>query len=284
MHLGGTPHKIHIMKTYLDLASHVLDNGIRKNNRTGTDTLMVFGYHYKINLQNGFPLLTTKKIYFNSVIRELMWYLSGETHIRNLRQHTKIWDAWTSEEKNWEVGKMYGYQWINWDKYEPSQTNGSVHHSHINQIQNVIELIKTNPESRRMVVSAWNPSVLDEIALPSCHAFFMFNVTNGKLNCHLTQRSGDIALGIPFNLACYTTLTQMIAMETGLEVGEFSHYINDAHIYENHIDGLKEQLKREPLPLPSLKIEDKPFWDLKFEDFSLENYQHHPVIKFPVAI
>ena len=272
------------MKTYLDLVSHVLDNGIRKNNRTGTDTLMVFAYHYKINLQNGFPLLTTKKIYFNSVIRELLWYLSGETHIRNLRQHTKIWDAWTSEEKNWEVGKMYGYQWINWDKYEPSQTNGSVHHSHINQIQNVIKLIKTNPESRRMVVSAWNPSVLDEIALPSCHAFFIFNVTNGKLNCHLTQRSGDIALGIPFNLACYTTLTQMIAMETGLEVGEFSHYINDAHIYENHIDGLKEQLTREPLPPPLLKIENKHFWDLKFEDFSLENYQHHPVIKFPVAV
>ncbi len=272
------------MKSYLDLVSHVLDNGIRKNNRTGTDTLMVFAYHYKINLQNGFPLLTTKKIYFNSVIRELLWYLSGETHIRNLRQHTKIWDAWTSEEKNWEVGKMYGYQWVNWDKYEPSQTNGSVHHSHINQIQNVIELIKTNPESRRMVVSAWNPAVLDKIALPSCHAFFIFNVTNDKLNCHLTQRSGDIALGIPFNLACYATLTQMIALETGLEVGEFSHYINDAHIYENHIDGLKEQLTREPLPLPLLKITNKRFWDLKFEDFSLENYQHHPVIKFPVAV
>jgi len=272
------------MKSYLDLVSHVLENGIRKNNRTGTDTLMVFGYHYKINLQNGFPLLTTKKIYFNSVIRELMWYLSGETHIRNLRQHTKIWDAWTSEEKNWEVGKMYGYQWVNWDKYEPSQTNSSFHHSNINQIQNVIELIKTNPNSRRMVVSAWNPAVLDKIALPSCHVFFMFNVTNGKLNCHLTQRSGDIALGIPFNLACYATLTEMIAMETGKEVGEFSHYINDAHIYENHIEGLKEQLTREPLPLPSLKIDNKPFWDLEFENFSLEKYQHHSVIKFPVAV
>ena len=272
------------MKEYLDLVSEVLDNGIKKTNRTGTDTLMVFGYHYKINLQNGFPLLTTKKIYFNSLIRELLWYLPGETHIRNLRQHTKIWDAWTSEEKNWEVGKMYGYQWVNWDKYESSQTNGSIHHSHINQIQNVIMLIKTNPNSRRMVVSAWNPAVLDKIALPSCHAFFMFNVTNGKLNCHLTQRSGDIALGIPFNLACYATLTEMIAMETGLEVGEFSHYINDAHIYENHIDGLKEQLTRELLPLSSLKIDDKPFWDLKFENFSLENYQHHSVIKFPVAV
>jgi thymidylate synthase len=179
---------------------------------------------------------------------------------------------------------MYGYQWVNWDKYDPSTANGTIHHSHINQIQNVIELIQTNPGSRRMVVSAWNPAVLDEVALPSCHAFFIFNVTNKKLNCHLTQRSGDIALGIPFNLSCYAALTQMIAKETGLELGEFSHYINDAHIYENHIDGLKKQLTREPFPLPSLEIADKPFWDIKFEDFTLKNYQHHPVIKFPVAV
>jgi len=272
------------MREYLNLVSDVLEKGIRKINRTGTDTFMVFGYHYKVNLQDGFPLLTTKKVYFNSIIRELLWYLSGETHIRNLRQHTKIWDAWTSEEKNWEVGKMYGYQWVNWDAYKPSSTNGTEHHSHINQIQNVLDLIRTNPNSRRMVVSAWNPTVLDEIALPSCHAFFMFNVTNGKLNCHLTQRSGDIALGIPFNLACYATLTQMIAMETDLKLGEFSHYINDAHIYENHIEGLKKQLTRKPLPLPLLKLSNKPFWELKFEDFSLEDYQYHPVIKFPVAI
>ena len=272
------------MKEYLNLVSHVLKNGTIKTNRTGTDTLMVFGYHYKVNLQNGFPLITTKKVYFNSVIRELLWYLSGETHIRNLRQHTKIWDAWTSKEKNWEVGKMYGYQWVNWDSYEKQSENGEIHHRHINQIQNVIELIQTNPNSRRMVVSAWNPAVLDEIALPSCHAFFIFNVTNGKLNCHLTQRSGDIALGIPFNLACYAALTQMIAKETGLELGEFSHYINDAHIYEDHVEGLKAQLTREPLPLPSLEISDKPFWDLRFDDFILKNYEHHPVIKFPVAV
>ena len=272
------------MKCYLDLVSHVLDNGIRKNNRTGTDTLMVFAYHYKVNLQDGFPLLTTKKVYFKSVIHELLWYLSGKTHIRDLRQHTKIWDAWTSEEKNWEVGKMYGYQWVKWDKYEKNSENGSMQHQHINQIQNVIDLIKTNPDSRRMVVSAWNPSVLDKIALPSCHAFFMFNVANGKLNCHLTQRSGDIALGIPFNLACYATLTKMIAQETDLELGEFSHFINDAHIYENHIKGLEEQLKREPLPSPQLEITKKPFWELTFEDFILNNYQHHPIIQFPVAV
>ena len=270
------------MNNYLELVSHVLNHGVKKRNRTGTDTLMTFGYHYKVDLQKGFPLITTKKVYFKSIIHELLWYLSGETHIRNLRQHTKIWDAWTSEEKKWEVGKMYGYQWVNWDKYELK--NGDVKHSHINQIQNVIDLIKKNPNSRRMVVSAWNPSVLNEIALPSCHAFFIFNVINGKLNCHLTQRSGDIALGIPFNLACYATLTQMIAQETNLKLGEFSHYINDAHIYENHIEGLKEQLKRKPLPLPKLQIANKPFWDLKFEDFKLHDYNCHPAIKFPVAV
>ena len=266
------------MKSYLDLVSHVLEHGVKKHNRTGTDTLMVFGYHYKINLQKGFPLLTTKKVYHKSIIYELLWYLSGETHIRNLRQHTKIWDAWTSEEKNWEVGKMYGYQWVNWDKNKDGKQ------THINQIQNVIDLIKKNPNSRRMVVSAWNPAVLNEIALPSCHAFFIFNVTNGKLNCHLTQRSGDIALGIPFNLACYAMLTQMIAQETNLELGEFSHYINDAHIYENHIDGLETQIKRDPLPLPKLEISKKPFWELKFDDFKLNQYNYHPTIKFPVAI
>ena len=273
------------MQEYLDLVKHVIDNGVEKENRTGTNTLMSFGYHYKVDLQKGFPLLTTKKVFFNSVIHELLWYLSGETHIKNLRKNTKIWDAWTSEDKDWHIGKMYGYQWVNWEKYVQDSDNLNQYHvEYINQIQNVIDLIKTNPNSRRMVVTAWNPSVLGEIALPSCHAFFIFNVTNGKLNCHLTQRSGDIALGIPFNLACYATLTHMIANETNLEVGEFSHYINDAHVYVNHIDGLKEQLKREPLKLPELKINQKPFWELKFDDFKLMNYEHHPVIKFPVAV
>ena len=271
------------MKQYLDLVDTVLNKGLKKENRTGTDTLMYFGYHYKVNLANGFPLLTTKKVYFNSVLHELLWYLKGETHIRNLRKHTKIWDAWTSEEKDWEIGKMYGYQWVKWEKFK-EQNDGQITKTYINQIKEVIDLIKNNPNSRRMVVTAWNPSVLDEIALPSCHAFFIFNVINGKLNCHLTQRSGDIALGIPFNLACYALLTQMIAQETNLKLGEFSHYINDAHIYTNHIDGLKEQLKREPKPLPILHIKNKPFWDLEFDDFKLENYNHHPVIKFPVAV
>ena len=271
------------MKQYLDLVDTVLNKGLKKENRTGTDTLMYFGYHYKVNLANGFPLLTTKKVFFNSVLHELLWYLKGETHIRNLRKHTKIWDAWTSEEKDWEIGKMYGYQWVKWEKFK-EQNDGQITKTYINQIKEVIDLIKNNPNSRRMVVTAWNPSVLDEIALPSCHAFFIFNVINGKLNCHLTQRSGDIALGIPFNLACYALLTQMIAQETNLKLGEFSHYINDAHIYTNHIDGLKEQLKREPKPLPILHIKNKPFWDLEFDDFKLENYNHHPVIKFEVAV
>ena len=182
------------MKAYLDLVQHVLDNGTLKKNRTGTDTLMSFGYHYKVDLSKGFPLLTTKKVFFNSVIRELLWYLSGETHIRNLREHTKIWDAWTSEEKNWEVGKMYGYQWVNWEKFVEDPKTGKIRKEHINQINEALKLIKNNPDSRRIIVSAWNPSVLDQIALPSCHAFFIFSVVNNKLNCHLTQRSGDIAL------------------------------------------------------------------------------------------
>ena len=272
------------MQVYLDLVKHVLENGYRRENRTGTDTIMYFGYHYKINLQDGFPLLTTKKVFFNSVIRELLWYLSGDTHIRNLRQHTKIWDAWTSDEKNWEVGRMYGYQWVKWEKYIYDPKTDQFKRKFINQIQYIIDEINNNPNSRRLVVTAWNPSVLDEVALPSCHSFFMFNVTEGKLNCHLTQRSGDIALGVPFNVACYATLTQMIAKETGLKLGQFSHYLNDAHIYVNHLDGLKEQLKRKPKPLPKLKIANKPFWDLEFDDFEINNYIHDPLIKFPVAV
>jgi len=272
------------MKPYLDLVKHVLDNGVLKKNRTGTDTLMSFGYHYKVDLSKGFPLLTTKKVFFNSVIHELLWYLSGETHIRNLRKHTKIWDAWTSESKNWEIGKMYGFQWVKWEKYIENHKTGVITKQHINQIDEALKLIKNNPDSRRIIVSAWNPAVLDQIALPSCHAFFIFSVVNNKLNCHLTQRSGDIALGIPFNLACYATLTQMMAQAANLELGEFSHYINDAHIYVNHIDGMKEQLKREPYKLSQLLIKDRPFWKLKFEDFTLVDYKHHPIIKFPVAV
>ena len=174
------------MHEYLKLVDTVLTNGIKRENRTGVDTIMYFGYHYKVDLNNGFPLLTTKKVFFNSVIHELLWYLSGETHIRNLRQHTKIWDAWTSEDKNWEVGKMYGYQWVKWEKYITDPKSGAIRKEYINQIDEALKLIKHNPDSRRIIISAWNPSVLDQIALPSCHAFFIFSVVGNKLNCHLT--------------------------------------------------------------------------------------------------
>ena len=280
------------MREYLDLVQTVLDKGQEKENRTGVNTLSYFGAHYKINLADGFPLLTTKKVFFKSVIRELLWYLSGETHIRNLRKHTKIWDAWTSEGRDWHVGNMYGYQWVNWEQYVKNPQTGEIEMNHINQVQNVIDTLKTNPDDRRMIVSAWNPSDLHRVpedpkkpALPSCHLLFMFHVSaDGKLNCHLTQRSADLMLGVPFNIACYATLTQMLAQECGLELGEFSHYLNDCHIYVNHIDGAREQLPRTPGSKPTLPIAKKPFWDLEFEDFVLENYEYQPHIKFEVAV
>lgn len=280
------------MKHYLDLVRLVLEEGERKPNRTGTDTISYFGAHYKVDLAKGFPLLTTKKVNFNAVVHELLWYLSGDTHIRDLRQKTKIWDAWTSEEKNWEVGNLYGYQWVKWEQFLEDPKTGTVTKHHINQIQNVIDMLKKNPHDRRMIVSAWNPSDLYRPkgdpkipALPSCHAFFMFHTTmDGRLNCHLTQRSADLMLGVPFNLACYATLTQMLAQETGLKVGQFSHYLNDCHIYVNHVEGAREQLTRTPGALPRLTIAQKPFWDLKFEDFTLTNYNPQAAIKFPVAV
>lgn len=280
------------MKEYLDIVKTVLEQGQRKSNRTGTDTLSYFGAHYKVNLADGFPLLTTKKVFFASVLHELLWYLSGETHIRNLRKHTKIWDAWTSAEKDWHVGNLYGYQWVKWEQYVQDPETGEISLNHINQIQNVINTLKTNPNDRRMIVSAWNPADLHrdatdpkKPALPSCHAFFMFHVSgDNKLNCHLTQRSADLMLGVPFNLACYATLTQMLAQECGLGLGQFSHYMNDCHIYVDHIDGAREQLTRTPHKKPTLEIAKKPFWELTFDDFTVHNYTHDPVIKFPIAV
>lgn len=280
------------MKEYLDTVQLVLDCGQLKHNRTGIDTLSYFGAHYKINLAEGFPLLTTKKVIFKSVLYELLWYLSGEDHIRHLRKNTKIWDEWTSEEKNWHVGNMYGYQWVKWEQYAQDKKTGEIKLHHINQIQKIIDTLKTNPNDRRMVVSAWNPADLyrdtddpKKPALPSCHALFMFYVSpDGKLSCHLTQRSADLMLGVPFNIACYATLTQMLAQECGLKLGEFSHYLNDCHIYVNHIEGAKEQLKRVPRKKPMLKIAAKPFWDLCFENFELIDYDPYPFIKFDVAV
>ena len=288
------------MKQYLDMVRFALENGTREVNRTGVATLSVFSYFYKVRLSEGYPLLTTKKMYFNSMLREMFWYLSGEAHIRHLREHTKIWDAWADEEGRLETaygrfwrrypvpetghedGENWGRQWTTRDPV----TGGLV----FDQIQFVLDTlreIKVDPSTRnrrRMIVSAWHPGNAAESKLPPCHYTFAFSVTGNSLNCHLTQRSGDIALGIPFNLACYSLLTMLLARETGYEPGEFAHTIIDAHIYENHISGLQEQLKREPRPLPTLFIADKALAELRFEDVQLQDYDPHPKVKFDVAV
>ena len=279
------------MKEYLDLVKTVIDNGKHKPTRTGVDTISYFGAFYKVDLNKGFPLLTTKKMQWKSLLHEVLWYLSGENHIRNLRLHTKIWDAWADENGNLETA--YGYYWRHFPSAQKNK-DGEWIVREVDQIQYVIDEINRNPSSRRLVVSAWEPGNATTSKLPPCHYTFVFNVNNGRLNCHLTQRSGDIALGIPFNLAAYSILTQIIAQQVGLELGEFAHTIIDAHIYVgnklnstekyDHLEGLKEQLKREPLPLPSLKIAEKDINDLKFEDFELVGYQHHEKISFEVAV
>ena len=282
------------MRQYLDLVQNVLDHGVKKENRTGIDTIANFGEFYKVDLQEGFPLLTTKKVYFRSVVLELLWYLRGEDHIRWLRDEMDchIWDDWADEDGH--VGPIYPVMWRRFPYVQEDNVQFEGNASHIektvwiknefDQVQRAINMLKENPNSRRIVVTAWHPGLLEKMALPPCHVMYIFNVTDGKLNCHLTQRSGDIALGIPFNLACYSALTMAIANEVGLEYGEFAHTIVDAHIYENHIDGMKEQLKREPRELPTLNIADKPVDELTYEDFSLENYNPHPSIKFEVAV
>jgi thymidylate synthase len=279
------------MKEYLDLVKLVMEEGTRKSTRTGVDTISYFGAFYKVDLSKGYPLLTTKKMLWNSMLYEVLWYLSGENHIRNLRKHTKIWDAWADENGNLETA--YGYYWRHFPSAQKDK-NGNWEVTEVDQIGYVINEIKRNPNSRRLIVTAWEPGNAIHSKLPPCHYTFAFNVNNGKLNCHLTQRSGDIALGIPFNLAAYALLTQIIAQETGLALGYFAHTIIDAHIYVgdkgtgtekyDHLEGLKEQIKRKPLPLPQLKIAKKPIDKLQFEDFELINYQHHPRIKFEVAV
>ena len=282
------------MRQYLDLVQRVLDNGAKKSNRTGIDTLSNFAEFYRVDLGEGFPLLTTKKVYFRSVIMEMLWYLRGEDHIRWLRDKhdIHIWDEWADEDGH--VGPIYPVMWRKYPYFEEEVITFEGNASYIekkcwvkkefDQVQNAIDMLKNNPNSRRIVVSAWHPGLIKNMALPPCHVMYIFNVSEGKLNCHLTQRSGDIALGIPFNLACYAALTMAIAQEVNLEPGEFAHTIVDAHIYENHIDGLKEQLKREPRPLPTLHIAPKRVDQLTFEDFTLENYNPHPPIKFEVAV
>jgi thymidylate synthase len=279
------------MKQYLDLVKLVLENGVRKTSRTGVDTISYFGAFYKVDLSEGFPLLTTKRMEWKSLLHEVLWYLSGENHIRNLREKTKIWDAWADENGNLDTA--YGYYWRHFPSAQKDKSGNWVV-KEVDQIKYVIDEIKRNPNSRRLVVNAWEPGNAISSKLPPCHYTFTFNVSDSKLNCHLTQRSGDIALGIPFNLAAYSLLTQIIAQETGLGLGYFAHTIVDAHVYYaekgspmekfDHSEGLKEQLKREPMPLPKLIIAKKPIDQLQFEDFELVDYNYHDKIKFEVAV
>lgn len=262
------------MQQYLSLVREVLEKGEQKDDRTGTGTLSIFGMQRKYDLREGFPLLTTKKVKFDAVLYELLWFLRGSTNINDdLTQHTPIWNAWADE--NGELGPVYGKQWRDWEAADGR---------HIDQIQNVIDQVKTNPDSRRLIVNAWNVGDIDKMALPPCHMFFQFYVVNGRLDCQLYQRSADIALGVPFNIASYAALMMMVAQECNLEPGIFTHTMGDAHIYSNHVEGLELQLTRTPKKLPTLKIAKKPFWDLKFEDFTLENYEHDEFIKFKVAV
>ena len=265
-----------LMKQYLDLMQHVLDHGAQKHDRTGTGTISVFGYQMRFNLAEGFPLVTTKKLHLKSIIHELIWFLSGDTNISYLKENNvKIWDEWADE--NGDLGPVYGSQWRSW----PTPEGGS-----IDQISKIIDTIKNNPDSRRIIVSAWNVAEIDSMALPPCHAFFQFYVADGKLSCQLYQRSADIFLGVPFNIASYALLTMMVAQVCNLEAGDFIHTLGDAHLYNNHIEQAKLQLSRTEKPLPVIKLNPdiKNLFDFKFEDFSLENYDPHPHIKGAVAV
>ncbi len=271
------------MKQYLDLVANVLEHGEARDDRTGTGTLSMFGLQTKYDLREGFPLLTTKKVNFTGVLRELLWFLRGSTNINDdLTQHTPIWDAWANPEG--ELGPIYGYQWRNWPKYTLDEKTGLYKKGHVDQIAEVIQQIKTNPTSRRLIVNAWNVADLDQMALPPCHMMFQFYVINGRLDCQLYQRSCDIALGVPFNIASYALLMMMIAKECGLTAGVFTHTMGDAHIYNNHIDGLKMQLQRAPGKLPRVEIADKPFFELEYDDFKLIDYAHQGFIKFAVSV
>lgn len=264
------------MKQYLDLIDHVLKNGVKKNDRTGTGTISVFGYQMRFNLENGFPLLTTKKLHFKSIVHELLWFISGNTNIRYLNENgVRIWNEWADE--NGDLGPVYGYQWRSWNTADGKK---------IDQLMNVIESIKKNPDSRRHIVSAWNVGDLDRMALPPCHLLFQFYVAEGKLSCQLYQRSCDIFLGVPFNIASYSLLTMMIAQITDLKPGEFIHTLGDAHIYLNHIEQVKLQLTRQPYPLPQLKLNPdvKDIGKFRYEDFELINYVAHPHIKGEISV
>ncbi|MGC6433739.1 MAG: thymidylate synthase [Crocinitomicaceae bacterium] len=264
------------MKQYHDLLQHILDNGTKKEDRTGTGTVSVFGYQSRYDLSEGFPCLTTKKLHLRSIIVELLWFLKGDTNIKYLKDNkVSIWDEWADENGN--LGPVYGHQWRSW----PGK-NGEA----IDQISKLIEQIKNNPDSRRLIVSAWNVADVDNMALPPCHTMFQFYVANGKLSCQLYQRSADVFLGVPFNIASYALLTMMIAQVTGLEAGEFIHTLGDAHLYSNHLDQARLQLTRECRPLPKMKLNPnvKDIFGFQLEDFELLNYDPHPHIKAEVAV
>jgi thymidylate synthase len=264
------------MKQYHDLLRHVMANGIRKEDRTGTGTISVFGYQMRFDLSEGFPALTTKKLHLRSIIHELLWFLKGDTNIKYLHDNkVSIWDEWADEDGN--LGPVYGHQWRSW-----TAADGRT----IDQISNLVKMIKENPDSRRLMVSAWNPGDIDKMALPPCHVMFQFYVANGKLSCQLYQRSADIFLGVPFNIASYTLLTMMMAQVTGLGVGDFIHTFGDAHIYSNHVEQVNLQLSRDLRPLPNMIInaEVKDIFGFTYDDFTLEGYVPHPHIKAAVAV
>lgn len=264
------------MQQYLSLLQHILDNGTEKTDRTGTGTKSVFGYQMRFDLSEGFPLVTTKKVHLRSIIHELLWFLKGETNIAYLKENkVSIWDEWADE--NGELGPVYGKQWRSWEG-----ANGVV----IDQVKDLIAQIKKNPDSRRLIISAWNVADLPKMALMPCHTIFQFYVADGKLSCQLYQRSADVFLGVPFNIASYALLTMMIAQVCDLKPGDFVHTFGDVHIYSNHMEQVQLQLSRTPFPLPTMKLnpEVKDIFEFKFEDFTLENYQSHPAIKAPVAV
>jgi thymidylate synthase len=264
------------VKQYLDLVRHVLDHGVQKGDRTGTGTLSVFGYQTRFDLARGFPAVTTKKLHLKSILYELLWFLRGETNVKWLQERgVTIWDEWADERG--ELGPVYGSQWRSW----PAADGGT-----IDQITNVIEMIKKSPDSRRLIVSAWNVAEVDKMKLPPCHALFQFYVANGRLSCQLYQRSADIFLGVPFNVASYALLTMMIAQVCKLAPGDFVHTFGDAHLYLNHLEQARTQLAREPRPLPTMRLNPqvKSIYEFQYEDFTLENYDPHPAIKAPIAV
>ncbi|GGI86795.1 thymidylate synthase [Legionella impletisoli] len=264
------------MKTYLNLLEHILTHGSEKTDRTGVGTLSVFGYQMRFNLANGFPLVTTKKLHTRSIIHELLWFLKGDTNIAYLNEHgVRIWDEWANEQG--ELGPIYGKQWRSWPTADGR---------HVDQLSDVVNQIKTNPHSRRLVVSAWNVGELDKMALSPCHALFQFYVADNRLSCQLYQRSADVFLGVPFNIASYALLTHMIAQQCDLSVGDFVWTGGDCHLYLNHLEQAKTQLQRTPLPLPELKINRCPssLYEYRYEDFEFENYESHPAIKAPIAV